>query len=122
MTRAAVLIGVVTIALGLAGCGASAEEERTADDVAREFVDGLSSSQIFFTIQADSGAPETLWRPGAPCDPYSEQHQVLEDVLTDAELDWVCCDAYLYEAHAGDVEYESGEVTIDAGKPLECLE
>ena len=121
MRSAALLIVLTVIAVAVGGCaGEAAEEERTPDDVATEFVDGLDESNIFFNIRADS-APESLYGAFGPCSSLSDAYDLLDAALTDDELAWVCCETHEFEAYAGDVSYNLGAVMIDA-VPVGCVE
>lgn len=104
-TPANCVLGELDVGRGLSG-SAESEEERSHEDVAIEFFEGLDESQIFFRITSESGAPESLSRPFGPCehDPFGDDPRaLLEEALTEEELDWVCggCETATYEAQPG---------------------
>jgi hypothetical protein len=109
--RTPLLSALVIAVLAAAGCATESAEERTSDDVAREFVEGLDESLIWFNIRAET--PESLHELGGPCDSSSDDYAVLENVL--ALLRNV-----VYEARAPDVSYAFEVVEINAGRPVEC--
>jgi hypothetical protein len=116
--RTPLLSALVIAVLAAAGCATESAEERTSDDVAREFVEGLDESLIWFNIRAET--PESLHELGGPCDSSSDDYAVLENVLTEDELDSLCCETWVYEARAPDVSYAFEVVEINAGRPVEC--
>lgn len=77
--RTPLLSALVIAVLAAAGCATESAEERTSDDVAREFVEGLDESLIWFNIRAET--PESLHELGGPCDSSSDDYAVLENVL-----------------------------------------
>lgn len=122
MKRAALLISCFTIgAIILGGCGRGDEEERTQDDVAAEFIERVEASEILFDISGDSAAPASLTRFEGPCSPYGEDRMVFEDVLTEDELYWVCCERFAYEASRVHYDDLDRAVRIEA-TPVECID
>jgi hypothetical protein len=130
--RIVALLVVMMAAVVPIACAADAEEERTHEEVAIEFFEGLDESEIFFTVTAESGAPESLLSPtSGPCEHHvqfgdaPDPRELLEAALTEEELAWVCdgCETAVYVVSASDVAYSSfGEVTIDAGRPIDCID
>jgi hypothetical protein len=118
--RAQVML-VALVVLVASGCAGSGQEERTQDEVAAEFVEKVQASDIVLEISADSAAPATLWGVEGPCNSYSDTHEALDRLLTDDELDTICCPGFQYEANK--VEYDDLDraLRIEAS-PVECRE
>jgi hypothetical protein len=124
MTKSAGAFVIAVIVAMLSGCGTQATQEEvpTTAKVGQGLINGLLDKQITVEIQVETGAPDSLF--SGPCDSYSDEGRAIENLLTDEELDFLCnCTQAFYELKQGDVRYDAdlGVITIETGKPSECV-